>query len=104
MDEDRHGALSRAIDAEHELVTRFNALNQQFSAALGTMESRRQLTHGERVERDATLHALAEQAHVLEEQLESVHRSYMDSRGAERESLISAVAGDVEPASPKPLA
>ena len=76
MDEQKHAALCRTLDAEHELVTRLTEVNKRFHATLGRFEDRHNMDHAALAEQDRQLEALAEQGHVLYEELLTVHQFY----------------------------
>ena len=93
MDVKRQAALEQAVAAELILIAQCIALNRRFQAVLGTPASRQRLDPGALAAQDAELHALAEQGHVLDEELQSIHRAYLEGYGAP-EAPPSAPSGD----------
>jgi hypothetical protein len=71
--------MLRTLDTETVLLGRLCLLNRQFHDTLGTAESRHQLNHQAREVCQQSLHALAQEARLLQEQLLSLHRAFMDT-------------------------
>src|SRR5689334_13568491 len=89
----RRAALIDAIAVEQPLLERFVMLNQKYRELLGTEERRSALSATQRTEQAAKLRALAQDARVLGEELQSVHRAYMDTYGPQAGKPATAGKG-----------
>jgi hypothetical protein len=79
MDDQRFSALCQTLDAECLLVARLTNLNRTFHATLGAAEDRHTMDHAALAAQDEQLEALAQQAHVLFEELLTVHRAFEET-------------------------